>query len=223
MHISQIKLDSRAADPKHVQRQLGGGYRLHQALWRLFGDAPDAQRDFIYRNDDVRGTPSLMMVSTRRPEDRDNLWLIETKPYQPRLSSGQLLGFSIRFNPVVSRRDDQGRQHRHDLVMDRKHQMQRDREPTIDQQAVISEVAEQWLGSRGERAGFSIRESALLAEGYRQHELYKRRGSPPIRFSTIDCQGLLTVTDPERFTDALFKGIGPAKSFGCGMMMVRRV
>jgi CRISPR system Cascade subunit CasE len=31
------------------------------------------------------------------------------------------------------------------------------------------------------------------------------------------------VTDPERFTAALVNGIGKARAFGCGLMLIRRV
>ena len=33
----------------------------------------------------------------------------------------------------------------------------------------------------------------------------------------------LEVADPARFFDALVRGVGPAKAFGCGLMLVRRV
>jgi CRISPR system Cascade subunit CasE len=43
-----------------------------------------------------------------------------------------------------------------------------------------------------------------------------------IRYSTIDFQGVLNVTDSEKFQAVLFKGIGKAKAFGCGLMLVKR-
>ena len=41
--------------------------------------------------------------------------------------------------------------------------------------------------------------------------------------STLDFSGLLTVTAPEKFLSALYGGIGPAKGFGCGLLLVKRV
>lgn len=35
--------------------------------------------------------------------------------------------------------------------------------------------------------------------------------------------GLLRITDPDAFRETLTRGIGPAKAFGCGLMLVRRV
>jgi len=50
--------------------------------------------------------------------------------------------------------------------------------------------------------------------------LYKKQGR--ITFSTLDFSGILGVTDPGQFRNTLFNGIGPAKGFGCGLMMVKR-
>ena len=43
-------------------------------------------------------------------------------------------------------------------------------------------------------------------------------------YSTLEFDGILAVTEPEVFIEkCLFSGIGPAKGFGCGVMLVRRV
>ena len=40
--------------------------------------------------------------------------------------------------------------------------------------------------------------------------------------AAIDYEGLLEVRDPAVFTTALAQGIGKAKAFGCGLMLIRR-
>lgn len=62
----------------------------------------------------------------------------------------------------------------------------------------------------------------LLADGYRRHQSYKRSQKNPIRYSTLDLQGTLTVTNSEKLRAALLRGIGAAKAFGCGLLLVRR-
>ena len=79
-----------------------------------------------------------------------------------------------------------------------------------------------WLTQRAEAGGFQLHEDALMAEEYRQHRL-RKPGKSPIHFSTLDCTGLLTVTDPELLAQTLKTGLGPAKGFGCGLLLVRRV
>ena len=44
-----------------------------------------------------------------------------------------------------------------------------------------------------------------------------------MNWSALDFSGELTVIDPAAFIVALSKGIGPAKAFGCGLLLVRRI
>ena len=81
----------------------------------------------------------------------------------------------------------------------------------------------EWLQRRAEASGFAIEPDQVRIDGYRSHHHYKARGKQPIKYSTLDFAGILEVTDPERFQDTLFNGIGPAKGFGCGLLLVRRV
>ena len=47
--------------------------------------------------------------------------------------------------------------------------------------------------------------------------------SRPDTFNLLDFEGVLTVVEPGLFIDALNIGIGSAKAFGCGLMMVKRI
>jgi CRISPR system Cascade subunit CasE len=87
---------------------------------------------------------------------------------------------------------------------------------------IVQNVGFEWLARKGEQYGFSVDEHEVRADGYRQERFYKAKGKHHVNISTVDFTGLLTVTDPERFQNALYRGIGPAKSFGCGLMLVRR-
>ncbi len=44
-----------------------------------------------------------------------------------------------------------------------------------------------------------------------------------IRFSSVDYSGVLDVVDIELIRKALFEGIGHAKAFGYGLMLIRPV
>ena len=44
-----------------------------------------------------------------------------------------------------------------------------------------------------------------------------------LQFTTVDFGGQLTVTDGRAFATALVGGIGHAKAFGCGLLLVRPV
>lgn len=199
-------------------------YRHHQFVWQLFKGADD--RDFLYRRDDNGNWPRYYTVSAREPMDREGLWEVETKPYAPKLTEGMALAFSLRVNPVVSRRDEAGKQHRHDVVMDHKrrtgfkehHHAARPALPEIMREAGL-----EWLTKRAEKHGFQFNPELVTVDGYEQHRSIKPKGGKPIHFSTLDFGGLLSVTDAGVFEQALASGIGPAKGMGCGMLMIRRI
>lgn len=200
-----------------------GGYREHQVIWRLFERDDAASRDFLFRREEQEGWPVYYIVSRRPPVVEDAHWNIETKHYQPNLAPGQRLAFNLRANPVVTRKDDSGRRKRSDIVMDLKKQSGWQKQPVAeraDMPMLIEQAGRQWLESRLDRRGARL--DTLMADGYRQHQHVKPGSREPIRFATIDFSGVLTVADPERLSDALFHGIGPAKAFGCGLMLVRR-
>jgi CRISPR system Cascade subunit CasE len=90
-------------------------------------------------------------------------------------------------------------------------------------QQLVQDSCVPWLQARAESNGFSVAPELVTVDGYQQHESYAKQQKRPVRYSTVDFQGILTVTDPERFRTALFSGIGKAKAFGCGLMLIRRV
>lgn len=213
MFFSKIQLHPQA-DSQLVRELERDQYRLHQVLWRLFPQSD--KRDFLFRRIEQTGTPAFYLVSQQEPQDAKGLWQIQSKPYQPRLQAGQRLGFSLLANPVVSRRDaESGKAARHDIVLDAHRN-----EPETPKILLQQRVGQDWLASRGEQHGFTV--SALRVDGYQQHRL-RGKGGRPIRFSTLTFDGELEVTDPEQCLLALQKGIGPAKAFGCGLLLVRRV
>lgn len=93
--------------------------------------------------------------------------------------------------------------------------------------ARMDKALETWLVGRSERLGFVIARDhskgrlKFQAEGYQWHALPKK--GKDAGFSSVDFEGEIEVTDAELFATALFDGIGPAKGFGCGLMLVRRV
>jgi len=160
-------------------------------------------------------------------------WHIETKPFAPRIANGMRLRFSLRANPVVTHKSDDGRHVRRDVVMVRKHGLKRDGTPRgkwPSQQQLVQEECVKWLLARAEKHGFVLIKRPegqgaytwlVETNGYRQHEMHKR-GAKPILFSTVDFDGVLEVTDADVFSAALQHGIGPAKGFGCGLLLIRR-
>lgn len=226
MYFSRISL-SPHADVQQVARQVcQDAYREHQFLWRLFEEDPNAERDFLFRRDTTATRPRFFLLSQRQPRQMDSLWLAESKPFEPSLRNGQQLVFSLRANAVVTRRDEEGRQVRHDVVMDMKRRLGFKDMPPSGRPALpalIHQAGLEWLQRRAERNGFSVSSDAVRIEGYQQHQVSKKGGKQPIRYSTLDFTGLLTIDDASVFRKTLLTGVGPAKAFGCGLLLVRRI
>jgi CRISPR system Cascade subunit CasE len=223
MHFSRIRLNPQALSTVRRLPPFDSPYREHQMLWQLFETAPADERDFLFRREQNTTLPGFYVLSRRPLASSDGLWQIDTKHYQPRLHCEQTLAFSLRANPVITRKDSNGKSKRHDLVMDLKKQsawqtQDHDQRPGLPD--LMQQAGERWLTTRLEKAGARL--VSVRAEAYQQHRHQKGDKNKPIRFSTLDLSGLLTVTDPERFARVLNNGIGPAKAFGCGLLLVRR-
>ncbi len=217
MYLSRIELQPAAAQSPRFWRMFRDGYRLHQAVWDLFSDGRERRRDFLYRLDLERGRPRLLTLSARKPEPSE-LWKVEPKEFEPSLRAGDRLRFLVRVNPVVTR---DGK--RHDVVMDAKTaltargvvQAERPREAELVQAA-----GTKWLLPRAEKLGVELDEVTLRADGYEVHRF--PRGSANVSLATLDLTGVLVVREPDTLLGQVWAGIGPAKGFGCGLLLLAR-
>lgn len=227
--------------PGHLGRYFQyNHYQLHQLLWKLFKDKPEKQREFLFRQTiDEQGKSVFYLVSKQPPVSTDNALIVETKPYQFHMQAGELLSFSLRANPVAQikevRSEEEQRQHaeqrktrglkekttkkrvHHDVVMHLKNSLAKD-EINGYSQAELEQIAgEKWLSQKAEKHGFKV--LSVVAQSYEQHHFKKRQ----IKLSTLDFDGVLQITDPDKFRQTLFNGLGRAKAFGCGLLMVKRI
>lgn len=213
MFISKMVLN-KAAVFKEI---FAGEYALHQAVWNLFADGPDRRRDFLYRLDTVGKMPLVYAVSSRQPNDMRGLWCIDSKEYAPQIKSAMQLGFTVRVNPTCKKGGK-----RHDVVMDAKYKARTQKhDKKMSSQEIISVVCGKWLAERSGKNGFKPLQ--FMAYGYQQTQFSKTKGGEPIRYSTVDITGILEVADEKVFTDILFRGFGSEKSFGCGLMLVKKL
>lgn len=223
MYFSMISLQKGLSPRDIVDLGKHNSYQAHQLVWQMFADNPDRQRDFIYRYETVNCLPTFYIVSKRKPVGNTEIWNVLTKEYKPKLRSGQLLEFMLRTNPIRARRDNDGKQKRHDVIMEEKLKLKKECRD-FDLPSIVQNEGHQWLEERASCHGFRIESNNVRVDGYQQHKFFKKKGNNSISLSTLDFNGILTVTDPEIFIKkCLFKGIGPAKAFGCGLMLVKRV
>ena len=191
----------------------------HALVWSLFSDATDRQRDFLYRE---AGDGAVYILSARPPQDRHALFDLDSKPYALDLQVGDRLAFSLRANPVIRRRVE-GRKHsaKDDVVMRAVYRSDGRSSRRAIREDAIAEQGAAWLRRVGGRAGFDPIGDRLNVDGYRQHRLPRPRAKP-VRFATLDFDGVLTITEPDLFAASVARGFGAARAFGCGLMLLRR-
>lgn len=193
-------------------------YDMHRWLWRFFGGDKDAERDFIFRRHDLDGLPRFYVVSARRPVAFSEDWEVQTRSYAPQPAVGQRLSFVLCANPVVSKKNENGKSRRHDVVMQAKKLLPREDLP--DTGELVAQTCLAWLQSRAEKAGFEL--VGATADAYRPQQAHKRNVDP-IQFSSVEFSGELIVRDPQAFQRTLLQGLGHAKAFGCGLMLVKPI
>ena len=53
--------------------------------------------------------------------------------------------------------------------------------------------------------------------------IYFRKGNQGGKLATVTFDGVLRVSNPTWMTELLKNGVSPAESFGCGLLLVRRI
>lgn len=158
-----------------------------------------------------RSRDATLVVSSDRPPPE-----IEAKPYSPKLKAGEYLHFVLRAEITRSRYVEGERGKRYDPVLE-----QRNLDRSRSYADIVREVGSEWLEQKSARHGFEIEE--LVRTDYNPVEFVRPTDRKQIRLAVINFEGILEVTDSDAFVGTLKSGIGRAKGFGCGLMLVRRV
>lgn len=223
---AELRRDAPVAALRPLLAPVGESARVaagHRIVWTLFADAPDRERDFLWRE----ASPGLFYFLSRRPpSDRHGLFVLdEPKVFAPSLALGDRLAFTLRANATTAR-VSQGKARANgrirgkpcDVVMDALHGVPRAARADARQGAVM-EAGLGWLAAQGAKAGFTL-STPIHVVSYRT--LRVDHAGPAARLGVLDFEGVLEVNDPAAFVTALARGFGRAKAFGCGLMLVRR-
>lgn len=218
MYLSRIQLNPAR---REAQRVLSSPHVLHAAVLAAFPD-PSARATgrVLWRLDLAPHRAVVYVVSPERPDlthlaeqagwpSLEESWA--TRSYGPvldRIANGHRYRFRLTANPVRSERlpgGERGKVYGH---------------VTVAQQ-------EEWLQRRAENLGFEVAaesataEPSLVVRDRRTLSFSRRETQVTLRVATFE--GMLTVTDKERFVHALSHGIGRAKGYGCGLLTIAPV
>jgi len=195
MYLSKVKLQVIGLNNAHV---------WHKALWTLFPNIePGSHAPFLFRIEKMNLSKGadLLVQSDYLPEKSSHLArVLAHKSWEPQFREGQRLIFSLRANPTKKIRD------------------QDDRERKIRVPLIKEEEQKNWLRRKLSDAG-EIR--ALDIQN--NPPIYFRKGSRAGKVVPVSFEGILEVQHPDALRQIWKNGIGPAKAFGCGMLMLKRI
>jgi len=226
MYLSKIVPTRASLEKIHHLRRKDGDFWEHRMIWNLFDNHPEQQRDFLYRREDPPGQrPFYYLLSRREPTRNPIEAEIRTQSFAPVLKAGDVLQFALRANAVVTRKadDHSKRRIRRDIIEARVDAYRASGQPPEQwpPPAVIhQEAAQAWMERQGGQHGFEC--GNLLVSNHQYHKIRKPGDGNRRHFTSLDLQGQLVVTDPEALQKALENGLGRAKAFGCGLLLVRR-
>ena len=212
MYLSCLEIDTSAA---RGRTWLANPYRVHQRLLMAFPDG-DAGR-VLFRIEAERRPPRIVVQSSR-PADWTRAFAEHPvllgpplqKEVNPTLRAGQRLRFIVRANPTARRLADR------QIGPDGKREMG----PRV---GLLKEQDQRaWLARKGKAGGFR----PLAFEVRPSGQVVFPGGSGDERrlqtHASVDFEGILEVTDPSLFATTLADGVGAAKAFGFGLLLVAR-
>ena len=208
MYLTRLLLNPANRD---AWRDLDSPYELHRTLERTLEDCAGDDRT-LFRVESwrpgMRGVPVLVQTSTSRPDwsglpnSGYCLRVDGPKPFDPVLEHGQRLAFRLVANPTKK---------------------QGNKRIALDDEAAYHD----WLARKAKQSGFRVLQVAAVPFWINEEHLsrspeggYKKHNIPHfgVRFD-----GVLQVTDTDQLRAAVRNGIGPAKSFGFGLLSLAPV
>ena len=211
--LSRLVLQSRHLG---VARDLADVTEMHRTIMRAFPTcddaAPRAALGVLFRTeiDDHR---KLVVVQSQAPPE----WDLLPDGY---LAGAQAKDIGEALNAIAD-----GRQLRFLLVANPSRKIARETSRNSQRVELTTDDARhRWLVDRAARHGFGL-SGAGPHDGVRLDSVIAPR---PIRGASrsrvtvkaVRFEGRLIVTDVELFVDAIKRGIGPAKAYGCGLLSV---
>lgn len=204
MYLSRVALN---ISIRETMKALVSPSIFHGAVENSF-DGEKERR--LWRIDDLNGRKYILILSKTVPDlecfarQFGYVGEYETKDYLPlldRISDGGKWQFRLTANPVVSKS--------HGKIMAH----------------ITPEFQKKWLTDRAEKLGFSLNETEFQTVQSKWYDFYKRDGvgSSHVRLLSVTYEGILMVTDTNKFKETLCNGIGREKAYGQGLLTIIKV
>lgn len=210
MYLTEIKI--RDAD---VARFFPANpYNWHKVVWSFFPNR--SYREFLYRVDyDPRGI-RLMLLSAIQPicPVKGENYFFRSREIPESFLSHTLYRFQVRVNPTRRIKKDARTGEPVENGM---------RVPITDEGELL-----EWLERKGRDGGFSLpalqqpQNSPYSISVLNEARLnFQKKGYGKAHHASVQFSGILRVEDADLFKKTFQQGIGSAKSFGFGLLMLQ--
>ncbi|WP_026600475.1 type I-E CRISPR-associated protein Cas6/Cse3/CasE [Methylomonas sp. 11b] len=194
-------------------QQAKNPYQFHQALWRLFPGCEDAERDFLFRVEQVQsgvGTHVLLQSAIKPEGGEQSPLLLAQREFALAIPSGQRLRFRLRANPIKTIKDSsKGTVEKKGKTFTK----------TVRVPLLHEEQQQAWLERKVQ--DFAQLET-LIVQPEPVTYFRKAKEARSGKIQTVLFDGVMTIIDPAEFESQVIRGIGPAKAFGCGLLSIAR-
>jgi len=236
MYLSQIDLNPQS---EQVHKDIADCHEMHKRLMSAFprkkktSQGAREQFNILYRLDFNRQSHSLILhvQSSEKPKwdfpsgylrergghENDPIKISEFQLNKEALHKNRLLKFNLRANPTkkIDTKSVGGEKRNGRRV------------PLIKQEDLV-----EWINRKANDSGFEIidvfayTKSDVIAKQTKGIKTTQSDGQTIVHkltFQGVNFSGTLKITDPEKFMDAIKKGIGQGKSFGMGLLLLRAI
>ena len=222
-YLARLKLNAEIARNKGIW----DNYAWHKRLWEdCFPNAPDAKRDFLTRIDQLEAAFQLWILSQRKPQRPQ--WCppdgFSLKKIAVPFLAHRYYAFDLCANPVktIVQRGPNGEP----LLRPNGKRKNGKRIPLVKHDELRA-----WIERKGRvrcrdqitglnvPGGFSIVDGKPL-EISPMVENYFRKSGHSAYHGGVQFRGTLEVTERDRFIETYQSGIGSAKSFGFGLLLL---
>lgn len=193
-------------------------YDWHQRAWDLFPGRPEGYpRPFLFRVIEKNEGCDLWLMCKEEPTKPEwadaEAWKIS--PVNVGFPHHRRYRFDLLANPT--RRDE-----KRDCWEGRERERGKHRRFNLPS----AEEQHRWIESKAKQHGFRLLEEAedgLLLDIDPRRDFHFNRDKRPGLHIGVRYRGCLGVTDPAEFAKAFAQGIGPAKSFGFGLLLLQPI
>jgi len=227
MYLSRLILNHRS---RYVRRDINNPYEMHRTITSAFPDKTDGGCGRILWRVDYNKRENCYVLYVQSEKCPDWSKIIkknnygdylddtcESNPAGPRkidnkfhFTRGKLLSFCLQANPTKKIR-----------TLTKAEQLVRKKNNGKRVALQKTEDQLEWLKQKGKKGGFILKHTTITQQ--RKITINQRNIKHKITLYSVRFEGILQVTDPDRFYKTLCQGIGPAKGLGMGLLSIAPV